>query len=301
MITLKQVEAFYWSAKLGSLAEAADRLNLAQSTVSKRILELESVVGAPLFDRGSRAVTPTRCGVTLVPLAADLLRAELRFREAALSPLTFSGTFRFGVTELIALTWLPKLVMALKAAFPGVVPEPEVSASGSLFHKLANCRLDLVIGLDPPANAGLVPVPLDSVTLEWMCAPGTGPKRDTVPLVELASYPILTQGEDSGLQQLVLGWLGKNGVTFNRIVTCNSLSVLSALAAAGLGITFLTEQYFRPDINSGRLRIIRTTPRIPPIQYFAVFRADTLDPLAGQVAQIARQCCDFSLRGIPGS
>lgn len=296
MITLKQAEAFYWIAKLGSVVDTAERLNLAQSTLSKRVLELETQIGAALFDRSNRAVSLTRIGENLVPIAADLLALEMRFRETAVGPRAFSGPFRFGVTELVALTWLPKLVVAMKEEYPDVVPEPEVDASVSLFSKLADRRLDLVIGLDPPANADFKAVPLDSVRLQWMCAPGAGPARDPVPLTEIAKYPILTQGEGSGLQKLVVDWLQASGIKFNRIVKCNSLSVLSALAAAGLGITFLTEQYFRPELNSGRLRVIRTTPKIPPIQYFAVFRSDALDPLAERVARITQRCCDFSLR-----
>lgn len=297
-VTLKQVEAFYWIAKLGSVVDAAGRLNLAQSTISKRILELEALIGTSLFERSNRAVSLTRSGENLVAIAAELLQLEARFRQTAAGPLAFSGPFRFGVTELVALTWLPKLIVAMKEEYPDIVPEPEVDASVNLFDKLAERRLDLAIGLDPPSNADFRAVPLDSVTLQWMCAPGVGPEGEVVPIAEIANYPILTQAEGSGLQKLVVDWLGASGIKFNRVVKCNSLSVLSALAVAGLGITFLTEQYFLPEISSGQLRIIKTTPKIPSIQYFAVFRADALDPLAEQIAQITRRCCDFSLRRV---
>ncbi|WP_367208753.1 LysR substrate-binding domain-containing protein [Mesorhizobium sp.] len=70
--------------------------------------------------------------------------------------------------------------------------------------------------------------------------------------------------------------------------------MLAALAAAGLGIAFLNEHYSRAELRSGRLRIIRTAPEIPPIQYFAVYRTDALDPLAERISQIAKRYCDFS-------
>jgi len=104
MISLKQAEAFYWIAMLGSVAEAAERLHLAQSTLSKRLLELETGVGVSLFDRSNRAVALTRVGEDLVPVAAELLKTERRFREKAAGPHAFGGPFRFGVTELVALT-----------------------------------------------------------------------------------------------------------------------------------------------------------------------------------------------------
>jgi DNA-binding transcriptional LysR family regulator len=296
MITLKQAQAFYWIASLGSVVDAAERLNLAQSTLSKRVLELETLLGVALFERSNRSVSLTRVGENLVKVAADLLKIEVRFRETAVGHRAFSGTFRFGVTELVALTWLPDLIVAIKEAYPNLVPEPEVDASVSLFDKLANRRLDLVIGLDPPSSGAFRMVALDSVRLQWMCAPHAGPKESRVPLSELARYPILTQGEGSGLQKLIVEKLQGNGFAFDRIVKCNSLSVLAALAAAGLGITFLNEYYFRPEIRAGRLRIIETTPDIPPVQYFAVTRSDAFDPLPEQIADISKKCCDFSTR-----
>ncbi|MBN8943070.1 MAG: LysR family transcriptional regulator [Rhizobiales bacterium] len=299
-VTLKQLEAFYWTASLGGFVEASERLNLAQSTVSKRILELEDVIGGPLFDRSSRALRLTRAGEASLSLAADMLALELRFREAAGGAATFSGPFRFGVTELVALTWLPKFIVAMKADYPGLVPVPEVAASIDLFEKLGANELDLVIGLDPPPGSAFAAVPLQGVKLEWVCAPGFGPATDTIPLKELINYPILTQGQGSGLQRLVLDWAVANGLTVNQVVQCNSLNVLAGLAASGLGITFLTASYFAPEIASGKLRIIATEPPIPLLHYFAVHRAQDLSPLGARMAAIAQACCDFSARSLPG-
>lgn len=296
--TLKQLEAFYWTATLGGFVEAAQRLNLAQSTISKRILELEDVVGGPLFDRASRALRLTRAGEASLGLAAETLALEVRFREAAGGAAVFSGPFRFGVTELVALTWLPKFVLAMKTDYPGLIPVPEVAASIDLFDRLAANEIDLVIGLDPPPSAGFAAVPLQGVKLEWVCAPGFGPASERIPLQDMARYPILTQGQGSGLQRLVLDWAAANGLNANQVVQCNSLNVLAGLAAAGLGVTFLTASYFAPEITSGRLRIIATDPPIPPIHYFAVHRANDFSPLGARMAAIAQVCCDFTLRNL---
>jgi DNA-binding transcriptional LysR family regulator len=69
-MTLKQIEAFYWAAKLGSFAIAAQRLHVTQSSLSKRIAELEQSVGATLFDRTNRSAQEIRL-TTLVKQALD--------------------------------------------------------------------------------------------------------------------------------------------------------------------------------------------------------------------------------------
>jgi DNA-binding transcriptional LysR family regulator len=297
--SLRQIEAFYWTARLGGFTEAAKHLNLAQSTVSKRIIELEMVVGGPLFDRTSHELRLTRAGEASLPIAAEMLALEPRFREAAGGAATFSGPFRFGTTELVALTWLPKLIVAMKRDYPNVVPVPEVAASVDLFGKLGANELDLVIGLDPPQTADFTSLPLDAVQLEWVSAPGFGPVEDTVPLGEMARYPILSQTHGSGLQKLVLDWAAANGLQINRVVQCNSLNVLAGLAAAGVGVTFLTASYFGPEIARGHLRVIKTQPPIPPLRYYAVYRKADVSPLAARVASIAQQSCDFAARSLP--
>lgn len=297
-ISLRQLQALYWTAELGSFGAAAQKLNLAQSTISKRIIELETAVGAALFDRSTSEVRLTRAGEASLGIASEMLALEVRFHEAAGGAATFAGLFRFGTTELVALTWLPQLVVAMKAKFPRLVPVPEVAASIDLFGKLVANELDLVIGLDPPQRAGLTAVPLETVQLEWVAAPGFGPASDTIPLTEMARYPILSQTHGSGLQRLVLDWAVANGLQVNRVVQCNSLNVLAGLAAAGLGVTFLTADYFGPEIAAGHLRVIKTDPRIPPIRYHAVYRSNDISPLAAHVARLAKRTCDFSARGL---
>ena len=44
MDKLKQIEAFYWAANLGSFSIAATRLHVTQSSLSKRIAELAATV-----------------------------------------------------------------------------------------------------------------------------------------------------------------------------------------------------------------------------------------------------------------
>lgn len=144
-------------------------------------------------------------------------------------------------------------------------------------------------------------IPLKTVTLEWVAAPGFGAASDTVPLAEMARYPILSQAHGPGLQALVLDWAAANGLTFNRVAQCNSLNVPAGLAAAGLGVTSPTASYLEADIARGFLRVIHTDPPIPPIRYCAVYRTVDLSPLPARVSSIAQATCDFSARSLVGT
>lgn len=87
----------------GSLVTAARALRLAPSVVTKRLAALEARLGARLFQRTTRRVSPTADGETLCERAEALLRdfeaaeAELRERQAEPSgPIRLAATFGFG-------------------------------------------------------------------------------------------------------------------------------------------------------------------------------------------------------------
>ena len=68
-----------------------------------------------------------------------------------------------------------------------LVPEPQVDASRHLFARLEARELDLVIGLDPPSRPYFNAVPLHSVQLQWMSAPGFG--QHTREILQELGYP----------------------------------------------------------------------------------------------------------------
>ena len=296
-VTIKQIEAFHAVATLGSVVAAADHLSLVQSTVSKRLVELEAVIGAPLFERGPRTVLLTRRGQSVLSLAAEMLRLEAQFREEAGGPIIFRGRFRFGVTELVALSWLPRLIVAMKESISRRRP-----CTGGRGERrfVREARRPTPRSRDwprsaAPAGVSTASAGFRSVAMDVRAGLWTGGGRGSARANGRISHP------NPGCR---FGATTPRSLTGSVQRACRSTASSSVTApmclpnwpAAGLGITFLTEDFFRRDVESGRLRLIRTIPRIPPIQYFAVIRADVADPLAQRVAQIARRICDFSAR-----
>ena len=78
-ITLRQIEAFYWTAKLGSVHAAAEHLNFSQPAVSARIKELESTLNVELFTRRNQRMQLTPEGRDAITQAERLLGAAQDF------------------------------------------------------------------------------------------------------------------------------------------------------------------------------------------------------------------------------
>ncbi len=71
---LDKLELFYAAANSRSFTQAAEKCNVAQTTMSKYIAQLEEELGTKLFYRTTRECTLTEAGHTFYNGAKDLRR-----------------------------------------------------------------------------------------------------------------------------------------------------------------------------------------------------------------------------------
>ncbi len=291
-MTFKQLEAFYFSARLLSFSAAAQRLCTTQSAISKRVAELESAVGGIVQPHGL-ATTPL--GMRLLPLAEETLQLRKRIEDEANAEKGVQSIFRLGITELTALTWLTRLVTQLRMDFPSVKVEPVVDAGLPLLQRLENNQLDLAILPGSFWGQQYLTIPIGQVEEPWVASPALGiPGRPLRP-EEFANYPALEQSAGSGKSLFYESWHQQHGFRFNNIFATNSLPVLRELTIGGFGISQLAMDFVREDIDAGLLQIVRSDPMPPPMTYCAVYRRDNYDVRLKQAARLAAQLCDFSM------
>ena len=65
-VTLAQLEAFVWVARLGKVRDTALQLNISQPTVSLRLRDLETALGAVARDVPHAIVTKSEDGVSVL-------------------------------------------------------------------------------------------------------------------------------------------------------------------------------------------------------------------------------------------
>lgn len=294
MITLKQLEGFYWAAELGGLEQAAQRLNTTQSAISKRLQELETVLGLTLFDRSKRRAAITVQGQHVLELAREMLATRNRIMDLRSSLQPAVRTLRLGVTELTALTWLPSLIQRIRGNHPLVTVEPTVDTSAHLGDQLKAGTLDMVAVPDAFREAQFETVPLDSVEYAWMCSPSYLDGVADLPLTALGQYTIIVQLHASGLGDMVGRWLRDNHVHLESSLSSSSLTAIASLTLSGLGISYLPRKIFEPLVASGQLRMIKSSPAIPRVPYVLQYKKAEADDFMRMVASMATDTCDFS-------
>lgn len=293
-MTLKQLEAFYWAATLASFSLAATRLHLSQSSLSKRIGELETQLGKPLFDRSGHRAVLSPSGQTLLPLAKELLRTVDEITEIMTDEVQIQGVCRFGVGELAALSWLPAFVASARERYPKLVLEPQVDLGRALEEQVESGELDFAVVAGISNRAAVASRVVSKVRFLWAGAPSLLGKRCRLDAELLASVAVITMPSDAGSAREFDHWLSGNGFVVKRRTRCNNLAAIAGLVVAGVGISFLPEAWLRPLVESGELVLIDCEPALPELSYAFQYRRDDLRPLLREMQELVSVTADFS-------
>jgi DNA-binding transcriptional LysR family regulator len=294
-MTLKQLEAFVWVVRLGAFAAAAQRLNTSQSTLSSRILELETTLGTALFDRQMARARLTPKGRELLPLAERMLALHSQIIGTVGNPHSLQGVMKVGVAEFIALSWLPQWVTRANQLFPGIVLEIDVDLTLSLQQKLAEDALDLVLLPGPTSDLTLVQWDLGSVEFAWMAHPSLKVPPGRLSPSDLERFPIILLSFHSNLHAILKNWFEVAGVNLKRVDVCNSMMTVASMTRAGVGISYLPKAYHAKDISEGQLKLIDTEPVLEPLNYAAAYRVDRHTALAVLLSDLAVESSTFDM------
>lgn len=292
-ITLKQLEALYWSATLGSFALAADRLAMTQSALSKRILELEGEIGAPLFDRSGPRAKVTEIGERIIPKASAMLNLHDEILIAGRGEQSLRGVCRFGITQLMAITSLQDIVSEVRQLYPDIVLEPRVDAV-DLIEDVLRGETDFALSPDTSLDPTLSSQYLTRIELSWVCSPELFPLIRTIDAEALQKYPVISMSARAASTNLMNNWATAKGLKFKEIVASNSPEAVAALTIAGLGISLLARPFVERLVATGELRILPTAQELtmPELDYFLHWRKDNDRLLPKAVREIARPICE---------
>ncbi len=292
-ITLKQVEAFYWAATLGTFSIAAERLYVTQSSLSKRIVELEAALGRRLFDRRGQRAVVTEDGERMLMRARAILELTEELSGDWNAGATLTGICRFGVSEQAATTWFPSFVNRLRAEHPDLVPKPQVGLGRSLERLVLRGELDFAVIAGPPALEGIADTPVGEVEFEWMASPRLLPRGSHLDAAIFEQQPIIVSTTDSGLNATFEHWVNTSRLRVAHPITCNSLTAIVGLTVAGQGISFLPRHYVQPLVRRKLLATLRSDYPFPNVRYSFVSRADDKRRLIASMRTLSLEEVDF--------
>jgi DNA-binding transcriptional LysR family regulator len=272
-VSLQQIETFYWTARLGGFHAAARHQNLTQPTISARIHELESQLGARLFERGRGRSSLTLAGQDALVQAERILKLADEFGRIAERRDLMRGLLRLGANESTALAGLASLLTQLKATYPALRIEVTVDVGVALSRKLIARELDVAILNDSCTAQHIIEQTIGLTDLHWIASPRLVPKREVTP-ENLAHLPIITVSHPSSNHALVTNWFRNAGLEAENLSSCNSLSMMLQLVAAGHGVAVMSPAMMRAEIDAGLIHTLIPEPRLRQQKYFIAYQAE---------------------------
>lgn len=237
------VKSFVAVLDAGSLMGAARRLQAQQPTLSRHIAELELQLGAPLFERTGRGVTPTATGLAIAEAARQMEEgASALARSLAKSRDATTGTVRITTSQVAAIWLLPPLLARLQEAEPGI--SVELVASNQLTNLLRR-EADIAVRMVRPAQGSLVARKLTEIEIvaaahqSYLGRAGT-PRQPQ----DLMSHRLIGYDRD---ETIVRGFAGM-GLSLQResfALRTDDQVAYGQLVAAGAGIGFVARYNIR--------------------------------------------------------
>ncbi|WP_082407465.1 LysR family transcriptional regulator [Mesorhizobium sp. 1M-11] len=141
---LRHLKTFVAVASDLNVTRAAERIHLAQSSVSEQIQALEADLNAVLFDRSGRKLKLTEAGQRLLDHADELLaRADEARAAVATAANITAGTLAIGGLETLCASYLPPLLAHFGAEHPAVRLQLKSAGSGDLRGGVKSGALDV--------------------------------------------------------------------------------------------------------------------------------------------------------------
>lgn len=238
-----KLEAFVAVAEEESFSAAADRIHVAQSTISARIKELESQLGQRLFARTSRQVRLSPAGAAALPAARTALAALASVHQVVDDIAGIRrGRVRLGLVTGADLPGLGATLAAFATEFPDVELLVVSGSTADLEQAVSDGTLDVAVVVRTGATR-----------LRWremLCDPlivlGLPAATDTVSITSLNTETLILLDAGAGARAALDSAARQAGVRLNIAVQVSTPRLAQDLYALGMGRLIIPSS-FAPD------------------------------------------------------
>ncbi len=282
---LALLQTFLRVAEAGSFSAAALQLDTTQPTVSRRVQQLESLLGARLVERSTRGLRLTEEGERCAAQAQELLDGWSSLAEELEGGEELSGTLRLRVPHAFGQSQLIEPLAAFLTRHPRVSVEWMLQDQLPDFSR-ENVDCSLLVGEISQPN--LIATQLAEVPRVLVAAPALvrklpkgldkRPPEEIAALLGAMPWLALLAFYRDGVDLEGLTGEGRMHIAFRPRLGTDSLFALIESARRGLGLALVSQWAVMDDIADGRL--VRLLPAwcAAPLPISLVYPSRRLQP-----------------------
>ncbi|WP_211762333.1 LysR family transcriptional regulator [Kutzneria sp. CA-103260] len=247
---LHQLAYFVAVADTRHFTRAAERMRVAQPSLSQQVRALERDVGAELFHRIRGNLSLTEAGETLLPFARRMLaEAESAYQAVRELDELGRGRVRLGATPSLCTGLLPAMLAGFRTAYPGIELTVHESGSRDLQTELSEGALDLAIIVDSRLRdeSRLSTLPLlieELVVISAMDRPAPV-RRARVRISDLRDRPLVMFRRGYDLRDATVNACRAEGFEPSFAIEGGEMDAVLEFVRAGMGIAVVPSTVVR--------------------------------------------------------
>ena len=264
-VKLELYRVFKEVAEVGNITAAAQALYISQSAVSQSIKQLENDLQTRLFSRNSRGVTLTAEGKMLY----EYVRSAMGLLETGEEKLSQTrelqmGQLVIGASDTVTSQFLLPYLDGFHRKHPAIHIQIISGRSHKVLGLLRSGKVDIAFASTPADDAGLRIYPcFDTHAIFVAGAEYPCDFRHVYTLEEIAAFPLILLERKASSRLYLERFFLQNGLKLNPEIELGARSLLVDLAAIGFGVAGVTEEFVRKELDSGRLKKLKTSFEIP--------------------------------------
>lgn len=266
---LRQLQYALQIAVEKNFSRAAEKLHIAQPSLSQQLAKLEKELGVLLFQRTTSSVEVTHAGSLFMEKAQKILDMveQLKQEMEDISQMR-KGRLVVGSLPITGAHMLPRVLPVFQARYPEIEIVLVEETTSNLEQLTANGQTDISLLSLPLADETLAYEPL--IDEEIMLAvppqhplaasaprrPGEpdSPRQDghypnqkasAVALRHLRDEPFIALKKGQGFRQITLELCRKAGFAPRIVFESSNIETVQSLVAAGMGIAFVPQMVSR--------------------------------------------------------
>ncbi|MBE7084780.1 MAG: LysR family transcriptional regulator [Clostridiales bacterium] len=260
----EELKTFIFLSKVKNFTLAAEKLRIAQSTVTNRISELEKEVGKRLFSRGSKTVTLTEAGEIFLRYAERILELQDSSIEELNALSSHSRKFSIGAINATYEVYVKPLVDECLKDNSVTSIKVMLGHSLDLIQQLQDNMLDMVFSAVPLKRTGYVCDVYDEDKVVLVCGKGKNEYENGVTKSQLAKMPYLMCDLTLSEAGVFIRSLFPKNHAFRLDV--DNTSKLIPYLENGLGYAFLPYKLIKEQLENGNLEEVKlkdfTAPKV---------------------------------------
>ncbi|CAM5786758.1 LysR substrate-binding domain-containing protein [Ottowia pentelensis] len=257
-LDMTSLRLFVAVAEAGSIAQAAQRENIAASAVSKRVAELEAALGTALLYRQARGVTLTPAGQSLLHHARNVLYGlDQLHGELSEYASGVRGHVRMHASMSAIVQFLPEDLGRFVHGHPQVKIDLEEHLSSEVERAVLEGAADLGICNTGSGASTLQLRPYREDHLALIAPPGLVPKaRAAIHFVDTLDYDHVGLHAGSSIALAMHQAAAQAGRSVRLRIRVTGLDAMCRMIANGLGVGVMPQRAFDLVHGASALRCI---------------------------------------------